>query len=76
MIECHIALHLHEVCDILESASNEFLCGEIDRISCKIPLLSRGLSMGVFLAAFFTVVLIIATLFFLSMIMSGKPESR
>jgi|AFSR01.1.fsa_nt_gi hypothetical protein len=32
--------------------------------------------MGVFLAAFFTVVLIIATLFFLSMIMSGKPESR
>ena len=33
-------------------------------------------TMGVFLAAFFTIVLIVATVFFLSMIMSGKPESR
>ncbi len=32
--------------------------------------------MGIFLVAFFTVVLIVATIFFLSMIMSGKPESR
>ncbi len=32
--------------------------------------------MAPFLMAFFTIVLIAATLYFLSMIMSGKPESR
>ncbi|GIV99722.1 MAG: hypothetical protein KatS3mg058_1126 [Roseiflexus sp.] len=32
--------------------------------------------MAPFLMAFFTIVLIVATLYFLSMIMSGKPESR
>jgi len=46
MIERHIALHLREVCDILETASDEFFYGEIDRISRKIPLLSREVGYG------------------------------
>lgn len=32
--------------------------------------------MTPFLVAFFTIILIVGALFFLSMIMSGKPESR